>query len=214
MSSTAGPDPPTVQFGDLEVAYDSRVLRPRAWTAAQSEWAAELLAYAPPGAVLELCAGAGQIGLLAIRGTDRCLVAVDADPAACAFARRNAAGAGLAGRVEVRQAYLEDALEAEERFPVIIADPPWVPSHRTGDHPDDPVFAIDGGADGLAVAQACVDLARAHLAAHGVMLLQLGTMAQADELAARIALAAPELTIEEVRRPDATGLVVCLRRTG
>jgi release factor glutamine methyltransferase len=213
MTSAAQPDSVTVRFGDLDVAYDHRVLRPRPWTAAQSLWAAELLAFAPPGPVLELCAGAGQIGLLAISGTDRSLVAVDANPVACDFARRNAEIAGLGDRVEVRNAMMEDGLTDRELFPVIIADPPWVPSHRTGDHPDDPVFAIDGGADGLAVALVCIDIARAHLAPHGVMLLQLGSMAQADELANRLALVAPELAVEEIRQPDDTGLVVCLRRS-
>ena len=57
----------TMTFGDLEIAYDDRVLTPRPWTALQSEWAAELLESAPAGPVLELCAGAGQIGLLAVR---------------------------------------------------------------------------------------------------------------------------------------------------
>ena len=213
MTSTARPAPTTLRFGHLEVAYDDRVLRPRPWTAAQSRWATELLAFAPPGPVLELCAGAGQIGLLAVSGTDRHLVAVDADPVACDFARRNADADGLGDRVEVRRAFLDEALDDGEVFPVIVADPPWVPTRRTSDHPEDPRFAIDGGSDGLAVALACLDVARAHLALDGVMLLQLGTEAQVDELAVRVAHVAPGLTIEEVRRPDDTGVVVCLRRT-
>jgi release factor glutamine methyltransferase len=213
MTSTAGRQSATVRFGELDVAYDSRILQPRPWTAAQSRWATELLAFAPAGPVLELCAGAGQIGLLAISGSDRSLVAVDADPVACDFAQRNARSAGLEGRVEVRNALLEEALAEGELFPVIIADPPWVPSRRTPDNPDDPVFAIDGGADGLTVALACVEVARAHLAPYGVMLLQLGTRAQADELVIRTAVVAPELLVEEIRQPDPTGLVVCLRRS-
>ena len=77
-------------FGHLEIAYDSRVLTPRPWTQAQSAWAGERLAALPPGDVLELCSGAGHIGLLAVSGTSRHLVQVDASAAACELARANA----------------------------------------------------------------------------------------------------------------------------
>lgn len=196
----------------MDIAYDERVLQPRAWTAAQSAWAAELLAVAAPGPVLELCTGAGHIGLLAILGNDRHLVAVDADPVACDFARVNAADAGLGDRVEVRHATLSEALAPDEKFPVIIADPPWVPSARTGEHPEDPLLAIDGGQDGLLIARLCLEVARTHLTADGTMLLQLGNTAQATALQAAIDDEDAPLTIAEVRQPSPTGIVALVRR--
>ena len=90
-------------FGSLTIAFDDRVLRPRGWTTAQSEWAAELMLTAPGGPVLELCSGAGHIGLLAVAGSGRSLVCVDANPVACDYARANALQAGLAELVEVRE---------------------------------------------------------------------------------------------------------------
>lgn len=210
MSSTPlSPPASTIRFDGLDIAYDDRVLTPRPWTAAQSRWAADLLATIPSGPVLELCAGAGHIGLLAVVGTDHRLVAVDADPVACEFARRNADAAGLADRVEVRNARMEEALDCDERFALIVADPPWVPSAHTGDYPADPLLAIDGGADGLALARACIGVAADHLDPGGVMLLQLGTTAQAAALEAELP---DELVVEEVRRPDPTGVVVAVRR--
>jgi methylase of polypeptide subunit release factors len=169
-------------FGPLDIAFDDRVLRPRAWTTAQSAWAAEILATLPDGPVLELCAGAGQIGLLAVLGTRRLLVCVDADENACAYARDNAAAAGMADRVDVRHARLEDAIGPDETFPLVIADPPWVPRSGTSRFPEDPLSAIDGGEDGLDVARACVDVIRRHLAPGGSAILQLGTEAQAERL--------------------------------
>ena len=77
-------------FGTLTIAYDDRVLRPREWTAAQSDWAADLMTAAPGGTVLELCAGAGHIGLLAVASSGRRLLCVDANPVACDYARANA----------------------------------------------------------------------------------------------------------------------------
>ena len=201
----------TARIGTLDIAYDDRVLRPRAWTAAHAAWAAEVLHDAPPGPVLELFCGAGHIGLLSVLASDRRLVAVDLDPVACDYARANAEAAGLDEVVEVRNADLDKALDPDERFPVVVADPPWVPSGSTGDYPEDPLAAIDGGPDGLALARRSLVVARRHLLPDGVMLLQLGSREQADE----VARTAPDgLVVEEVRQPDPTGVVASVRRTG
>jgi release factor glutamine methyltransferase len=174
--------PEQMTFGSLDIAFDDRVLRPRPWTTTQSAWAAELLVELPAGPVLELCSGAGQIGLLAVAGTDRRLVCVDASAPACDFARANARAAGMADRVEVRLGPLEEALRPEEAFPLVIADPPWVPGAETGRFPEDPLTAIDGGSDGLDVARACLHVVARHLAPGGAAILQVGTREQADRL--------------------------------
>ena len=205
---TSTPDAPpaeSVGFGPLRITFDGRVLRPRPWTAAQAEWAAEILAEAPDGPVLELCAGAGQIGLLTVLGSDRRLVCVDLDPAACAWARHNAEAAGLADRVEVREGRMDEVLGEDDRFAVVVADPPWVRRDEVGRYPEDPVLAIDGGPDGMDVAWTCIDLARKHLAAVGTLLLQLGTVEQVDGLRDR--LRGDDLEITEVRWCDRGVLV-------
>jgi methylase of polypeptide subunit release factors len=171
-----------VDFGGLTISFDHRVLRPRAWTVAQSEWAAELMVGAPGGTVLELCSGAGHIGLLAVAASGRRLLCVDASGVACDFTRANAVAAGIADRVQVREGLLEEALHRDEVFPVIIADPPWVPRGRTGEFAEDPLLAIDGGPDGLDVARACMTVIADHLAPGGSAVLQLGTLAQAHVL--------------------------------
>lgn len=168
----------TMDFGPLRISFDHRVLRPRPWTVAQSQWAAELAATGPAGPMLELCAGAGQIGLLAALGTARSLVCVDLDPVACAFAGRNAEAAGLGDRVEVRQGRMDEVLRDDERFAVVLADPPWVRRAEVGRYPEDPLRAIDGGDDGLDLARTCVEVARRHLLPGGSALLQLGSADQ------------------------------------
>lgn len=169
-------------FHGLEIAYDDRVLRPRPWTAQQSRWAAELLATAPDGPVLELCAGAGQIGLLAVALEPRRLVCVDLSPVACEYARRNAEAAGLADLVEVREGRLDEVIAPDERFALVIADPPWVPTPETGRYPADPLLAIDGGSDGLDTARTCLRIAGPHLLPGGDVVLQVGTREQVDLL--------------------------------
>ncbi|MDP3969524.1 MAG: RsmD family RNA methyltransferase [Nocardioides sp.] len=204
MQTDAAAAPPTptrwTDVGGLRIASDERVLEPRPWTAAQGEWAREILTTAPQGPVLEVCSGAGHIGLVAIRGTDRWLVAVDLNPAAADFFARNAAAAGLAAQVEARTGLMDDpaVVAAGERFAVVVADPPWVTHERVGDFPDDPVVAIDGGADGLTVARTCLRVADAHLADGGTLLLQLGDVGQAERLAAEPAVVG-SLRLSEVR---------------
>ncbi|GGF49822.1 hypothetical protein GCM10011519_24740 [Marmoricola endophyticus] len=171
-----------VEFGGLVIGYDHRVLAPREWTTAQSRWIAELSASSAPGPVLELCTGAGQIGLLAACETGRELVCVESSAAAAGHLRRNAERAGLDARVEVRQQDLSTALEEGETFPLVTADPPWVISSAVSRFPEDPLSAIDGGADGLTVARTCLSVIARHLAPQGAAVLQLGSRSQVESL--------------------------------
>ena len=202
----------TAPFGPLTIEYDAQVLEPREWTVMQSHWACELLAepVAPPGPVLELCAGAGQIGVLTALNSRRDLVAVDIDPVACAFALSNAEGAGISESVQVRCSPIDDAVGPGETFALVVADPPWVPSADVASFPVDPHRAIDGGPDGLDLARSCVHLAGTHLAAGGSVLLQLGTAEQCDAIADEVA--AGDVLFEGGRRQGERGWVLRLVR--
>jgi release factor glutamine methyltransferase len=205
-----------VLFGHLPIAFDDQVLRPRQWTTAQSIWAAELLREAPrPVRVLELCAGAGQIGLLALAlsaPVAHSLVAVDVNPAACEFARRNAAAVGLHEQVEVREGPLDEVLDESERFALVIADPPWVEHDRIVEFPEDPESAIDGGADGLDLALRCIDVAETHLIEGGSMLLQLGPRNQLDRVGEYVERSANWLTVIDDRLEPGRGALLHLRK--
>jgi methylase of polypeptide subunit release factors len=198
-----------LKFDTLDIAYDERVLEPRPWTAEQSRWGAELLTGLPAGRVLELCTGAGHIGLLTAALSGRPLVAVDVDPVACAFARHNAERAGL--DVDVREGPMDRVLAAEESFALVTADPPWVRRAETGRFPEDPLLAIDGGDDGLDLARLCLRVADAHLMAGGSVLLQLGTEDQVDEIATW-ASEHVGLRVTESRRHGTRGVLVRLDR--
>jgi release factor glutamine methyltransferase len=171
----------TCTFGPLTIAYDERVLAPRRWTLLQSEWAAELSPTLPDGPILELCAGAGHIGLVAACATGRSLIQVECDPVAAAFAARNACAAGVTD-YELRVAPIECAVFAGETFPLVIADPPYLPSDEVTRFPEDPPRAIDGGCDGMTFIRQCIGIAGRHLGSSGVMLLQLRGRAQAERL--------------------------------
>lgn len=197
----------TLSFGGLSIAHDDRVLRPRRWTVHQAHWALELLPGLADGPVLELCSGAGQIGLVVAARTTRRLVCVDVDPVAAQYTLHNAWTAGLADRVEMRVHPLGESIGVDERFPLILADPPWVPRDEVGRFPEDPVRAIDGGPGaGLDVAKDCVREIGRHLTTDGCALLQLGSPEQADGL--RDDLRAAGLRVAETRTFGARGVLV------
>lgn len=168
-------------FGPITVAWEGDVLEPRAWTLAQSQWLTELAPDAPPGPILELFAGVGHIGLAAAHLTGRPLVQVDISCEACDQARANAARNGVVG-VDVRCGDVSDVLADDERFPLVLADPPYIPSDEVERFPEDPEGAIDGGHDGLDLVRLAVEVAHRHLAPGGSLVLQLRNRAQADRL--------------------------------
>ncbi|MBE7325725.1 class I SAM-dependent methyltransferase [Nocardioides sp. Y6] len=204
-----------MDFGPLTIAHDARVLEPRPWTVLQSRWAADLSPELPGGPLLELCTGAGHIGLLAVHLSGRPGVLVDVDPAATWFAHANAERAGLADRVEVRLGRAEEAVRPDESFGLVIADPPWVPSASVGRFPDDPLLAIDGGHDGLAIAWTCLTVMGDCLAPGGAGLLQLGDHAQVDAVREWLARDdTPALRVTDVRAHEDRGVVALLRWAG
>lgn len=190
----------SLKFGPVLIHFDDQVLRPRPWTLAQSEWAAELVEGMPPGRVLELCSGAGHIGLAVAALTWRRLVQVDLDPHACEWARYNADHAGLADLVEVRHGAIDAAVRPDERFLLVLADPPYVPSSDMERYPEDPELAIDGGDSGMEIVQLALRVAGSHVAQGGTVLLQLGGPQQADAVVTFLEEPdAPALTVAECR---------------
>lgn len=201
----------TATVGGLAVEYDASVLEPRPWTAAQARWAAEVSPGLPEGPVLELCAGAGHIGLLTAALTGRDAVLVDASRSAVAFARRNARQVTSTGvRVGVRHGPMTEVLDAGEVFPLMLADPPYLRSADLASFPDDPPTAVDGGPDGLLLARTCLRVAAAHLAEHGALVLQLRDPGQATALGP--VAAGLGLGIGDVRTVSEHGALVLVHR--
>ena len=210
------PTEQSIVFGHLPIVFDDRLLRPRPWTVAQSRWAAELLRTMPgPARVLELCAGAGHIGLLAMEmagsvADQHHLTAVDVNPVACEYTRRNAEAAGMSSRVDVREGRIDDVLAPDERFDLVIADPPWVSRDETGRFPDDPLIAIDGGSDGLDVVWSCLRAGEQHLVPGGSVVLQLGSVEQVHRVHDHLRSTGSGLMVESSRFFGARGALVRL----
>jgi len=198
-----------IQFDGLDIAYDDRVLEPRPWTVMQSAWAAELAPSVPDGPILELCSGAGHIGLAAAKRCGRTLVQIDTNPVACLFAAANARAAGLARRVDVQCASVDDVDFAGRTFPLVIADPPYLRTEEIVRYPSDPRLAVDGGADGLEIVRRCARTIARVLHPQGAALLQLRGESQAEELTPQLP---SSLRIAEVRTDGPDRAVALLVR--
>ncbi len=208
-------------FRELELHVDRRALIPRPETEVLVD---EILEWARATGrgdlrALDLGTGSGAIALsLALEGPFGRVVATDASADALALARENAALAGLAERVEFREGSLLDALAAEEQFDLVASNPPYVTDAELGAlEPEvrawEPVQALAGGADGMDVIVAIVAGAGVHLAAGGLLALEVGA-AQAPSVVARVEAADG---YEDVRvRRDFTGRerIVLARRAG
>jgi len=176
-------------FRDISVAVGPDVLVPRPETELLASWALELLP--PPSGrsplVLDVGTGSGCIAAaLASERRDLTIVAVDVSPAAVAVARDNIAALGLGDRVSVVVSDLFSAL-SPTRVDLIVSNPPYIATGELAtlapeitEH--EPRIAVDGGADGLAVATRLVREAPAWLRPGAALVLETGGDEQVESV--------------------------------
>lgn len=153
---------------------DARALIPRPETELLVEAALALLP--EDGQALDLCTGTGCVAIsLALARPRGRVVAADVSADALALARENAERLGAA--VTFAEGDLFAALPAPERFDVVAANAPYVP---TGELPGlarelarEPRLALDGGPDGLALLRRLVRDAPRYLRPGGALVLEM-----------------------------------------
>lgn len=170
-------------FRHLDLAVDPRVLIPRPETEGLVERVLERLATArtrwPAPRVLDLGTGSGAIALAIASEFDAAQVtATDASEGALEVARANAEATGLAERVRFLHGDWFDAIDPDERFEVIVSNPPYIARHEADSLPADvrehePETALFGGDDGLRDLRVIVDDAPRHLVTDGWLVLEL-----------------------------------------
>ncbi|HEX7107198.1 MAG TPA: peptide chain release factor N(5)-glutamine methyltransferase [Acidothermaceae bacterium] len=141
-------------FRYLELAVGPGVFVPRPETEVVAGWCVDALTASRLDApvVVDLCAGSAAIALSIAHEVKGAVVhAVEREPEAVQWARRNATGT----RVAVHEGDAADALrELDATVDLVVANPPYLPEHHRDlvdpevrDH--DPQAALWGGPDGL-----------------------------------------------------------------
>lgn len=170
----------TAPFGDLTLRVDRRVLVPRPETEQLLEIIKDTLAATPPVCILDLGTGSGALALgLARNHAAARVVAVDASADALALAQENATACALAGRVEFRRSDWFAAIRAEEKFDVIVANPPYLTEAEwAGAQPEvrdhEPKQALVAADAGCADLLKIIAAAPRHLAPGGWLFLETG----------------------------------------
>lgn len=169
--------------------------------------------------VLDLGCGAGLVGILAARrGHD--VVATDLLESCCRSTRGNALLNGVGDRLQIRRGDLF-APVAGERFDLIAANPPQMPTPPDRRRHDDESRMHDAGPDGWALLDRTISDAPAHLSPGGRLvvtlfgflgleraLTALRTAGLAPQILAREMQPFPRLArerLEHIRRLDAGG---------
>jgi len=194
----------TAPMGPVDVAVGPGVFVPRLETELLLEWGLRALTGVPKPLVVDLCAGSGALAAaVAASRPDADVYAVELDPEALAWARRN-----LGDRAHLVPGDVTDAgllPELHGRVDLVLANPPYVPEGtpvppEVADH--DPHRAVFAGPDGLAVIRPLVVLAIRLLRPGGALAIEHDDTHAA---AAPAVLAGHAELTDVVEHPDLAG---------
>lgn len=173
-------------FRGLDLAVHAGVLVPRPETEGLVEAVLAVLRDEaqrwPRPRVLDLGTGSGAIALaIAAEWPAAIVTASDLSEAALATAEDNSRSLGLAGRVRFERGDWFDAVGGDERFEVIVSNPPYVatgewdllPADVRGFEPEQALFS---GGTGLEALREIVDESPLHLVAGGLLAVELAEM--------------------------------------
>ena len=191
-------------FFSLEFAVTRDVLVPRPDTETLVENVIQLIRHRAELAnarVLDLCTGSGCIAAaIAHNVKDAIVVATDISPAAVAVARENLERLGLVPRVLIEEGDLFAPLERlvdRQPFHLLVANPPYIPTGQIAQldrsvREYEPLSALDGGLDGLAIHRRILSESPSHLFPGAHVFLEIAF--DQAELAREIAAEHPEFT--------------------
>ena len=171
----------STEFFGIRLGVGPAVLIPRPETEELAEKVIEEVRSRGGGRVLDLCTGSGAIAIAVAKNSPAEVTATDVSEAACTVARANAAGAGASVKVLAGDMF---APVAEEKFDVIVSNPPYIPHGDIARLQDkvkkfEPLSALDGGEDGLDFYRTIAREGAERLTEGGVIFLEFGE-GQAD----------------------------------
>jgi len=196
----------STSFCGLDMTVNCHVLIPRPETEllAEAGWQFLSTRNSQPSAALDFGTGSGCIAIaLAVKCPAVRIVALDISTEALAVATENATRNSVTACIEFRHGDGFAALKSEERFDLIVSNPPYIASAEietlqpeVRDH--DPRHALDGGTDGLDFYRRLAIESPVFLKPDGKLMVEFGDD-QADAISA--IFATQQWTIESVQ-PD------------
>ena len=167
------------EFMGLEFYVNEHVLIPRQDTETLVELILKDFKSGKP-VVLDMCTGSGciAISLKKLGGFD-CVTGVDISKEALIVARKNSDAILVAGGITLIESNLFGALSAEQKFDVIVSNPPYIPTEIIkGLQPEvrdfEPMLALDGKEDGLFFYRQLVSDGRRFLNPGGSVYFEIG----------------------------------------
>ena len=166
------------EFYGLEFAVTPHVLIPRPETEMLVERAIELLDEGDNFCEVGVGSGCISVSILVHRRAAKA-TGLDASPDALAVARRNAETHGVIDRLTLRESDVFGAVNREERFPMIVSNPPYVPVRdidglQAEVRHFEPHLALTDGGDGLTIIRRIVFEAPTFLQPAGHLLMEIG----------------------------------------
>jgi release factor glutamine methyltransferase len=169
------------EFFALEFEVNPAVLIPRPDTECLVDDCLRLLRDRTGPRVLDVGTGSGCLAVaVAWKHKTAQVTAIDINPEALAVASRNASKHGVGDRIRFLEGDLYGPLPAEERFDLILSNPPYIRRADLATLPAsvrdyEPRLALDGGADGFAVFDRLLAGAGDHLTPCGSLMVEIGS---------------------------------------
>ena len=130
--------------------------------------------------ILDLCTGSGAIAVsLACYLKKARLVAVDKFDVCLKTASKNAVKHHVDDRVSVVKSDVLESVEVDDKFDCIVSNPPYIksdvlPTLSADVKNYEPMYALDGGNDGLIFYRKITDYAKENLITSGILAFEIG----------------------------------------
>ncbi|WP_026340426.1 50S ribosomal protein L3 N(5)-glutamine methyltransferase [Thioalkalivibrio thiocyanoxidans] len=136
--------------------------------------------------VLDLCTGGGCVGIATALALPQAQVDLsDVSEPALAVAARNIERHDVGDRVQLRHSDVFDALGPEDRYDLIVSNPPYVDARDMAELPQEyrhePELGLAAGEDGLDIVRRILADARRHLTEDGALIVEVGNSQPAVE---------------------------------
>ena len=167
-------------FHNIELLVAPGVLIPRPETELLVEIGLrEIDQLSGKASLLDLGTGSGAIALaIASASPNIVATATDHSSEALAIALKNTKNLGLEARVQLVQGNWYEAISKEERFDLILSNPPYIESNDPhllqGDLRFEPINALTDQADGLSCLRTIISGAQEHLKPSGLIAIEHG----------------------------------------